>query len=107
MKKYKITCLKCDRSNEATITEARKGEFVIDLNSYHRRNPDSICIISGRYRGDMQFGWECTCGNTSIIARTEKSDIGSLLINGGAEAIKHIKMSLIETDEEKFSMDEM
>lgn len=103
-KKYRIKCLKCNGSNTALISEVRDGEFAIDLDTDHRKNP--IFIISGRYRGDMNYGWECACGNDSRLAREEFKDIDSLVINGGKQAIAHITQSLKVEDDKKFRMEE-
>src|SRR3990167_191520 len=107
MKKYKVTCLKCKGSNEAVITEVRKDDFSIDLNADHRRNPDNIHIISGRYRKDMNFGWECLCSNTSLLARQEFPEIKSLVSGGDESAIEKITKSLGVEDKKKFSMVEV
>lgn len=107
MKMYEITCLKCKGSNKAFITEVRPNEFEINLNADHKRNPDNIHIISARYRGDMNFGWECICGNTSILAREEFPDIKNLVINDSEQAISHITSSLTKTDNKKFKVVEL
>lgn len=103
-KKYNVTCLKCKKTNEVVITEVRANEFAIDLNNYHKRHPENVAIISGRYRGDMQFGWECMCGNDSRVARDEFQDISKLVINGSKQAIEKITNSLKITDSKKFKM---
>lgn len=108
-KKYKITCLNCKGSNEAIISEYGKAgqEYIIDLNTYHQKNPDKVCIISGRYRGDMHFGWECLCGNDSRVARLEVGDVDKLVINGGRSAIEKIVAGLKIADDKKFRMEQL
>lgn len=107
MKSYRVTCLNCKGSNVAIVI--RNGdEYIIDLNTDHRKDPNNIHIISARYRGDMQFGWECgSCGNTSIIARQEFPQIKELIINGGPSAIQKITNSLKVNDDKKFKMAEI
>lgn len=106
MKSYKITCLNCKGSNVAMIIN-KDGDQVIDLNHDHRRHPDNIHIISGRLRGDLQFGWECMCGNDSRLARQEFPAIRELVINGSEDAIKKITNSLKREDKKKFKMEEV
>lgn len=103
-KHYRVTCLNCNKSNVAIISEIRKDEFSVDLNKDHHRNPDNVNIISGRYRKDMDFGWECRCGNTSIVARSEFPDIEKLVINGGEATITKITNSLKIEDKKKFKV---
>lgn len=105
MKTYNVKCLKCKKSNEVIIKEDG-NDFIIDLDTYHKKNPDNINIISGRYRKDLKFGWECICGNTSIIARQEFRDIDSL-VPGGKDKTKiiiNLTNSLKHTDKQKFTM---
>lgn len=104
MQSYKITCLSCNGSNIAKISDYEDSK-IINLNDDHKRNPDKIFIISGRYRPDMQFGWECVCGNYSIVAPGEKNNLESLVSDGGASAVEKIKTSLKRSDESKFSME--
>lgn len=106
MKQYQVTCLNCKGSNIAIVTEVRSGEFEINLNADHRRDPDNIYIISARYRGDMNLGWECMCGNDSRLAREEFKDIKELVVNSGQHAIEHITNSLKKTDKQKFKVQE-
>lgn len=101
-KRYEVTCLRCKRTNLAVITKVRENDYSIDLNIGHRKNPDNIAIISGRYRADMDFGWECSCGNDSRIARSEIKDVQELVVNGGKSAIQKIIKGLAITDDKKF-----
>jgi len=101
--KYKIVCLNCKNYNYALIT-SYNNDYIIDLNTDHKERPKNINIVSARYRPDMSFGWECRCGNTSLVGRLEKNDIPKLVINGGVGAIKKITDSLRIEDKKKFSM---
>lgn len=109
MEQYKVTCLRCEGSNKVTITSMGKNgqEYMIDLNTDHRKNPRDVHIISGRYRGDMRFGWECICGQDSRISRQEAGDLDSLVVNGGKSAIEKIKQSLAIKDSDKFVMQKL
>ncbi len=107
MVSYIVRCLNCGGSNRAMITERKPGvEYIINLNDDHKANPDKIAIISGRYRPDMQFGWECgRCGNYSLVAPQEEKDIELLVTNGGASALEKIKTSLTKSNEQRFHME--
>lgn len=107
MKSYKVTCLNCDGSNIVKVTEVRTNEYQLDFNEDHFKNPDNIRIISGRYRPDMQFGWECICRNTSIVCREEFKDIKKLVPMGGKAEIERLTKSLATKDNKKFSMSEL
>lgn len=85
------------------VTQYGQDKYDLDLNTDHNENPDDINIISGRYRGDMQFGWECRCGNTSILAREEADNVRNLVPMGSEPAINRLVKSLKETDNKKFS----
>lgn len=104
MERYKITCLNCGGSNYATIYPAAQDQYVIDLNADHFKS-NNVAIISGRYRKDMKFGWECgLCQNTSLLAPQELPEINTLVINGSQEAVGRIVDSLKTNDDDKFSM---
>lgn len=103
-KSHRVTCLKCKGSNIARITPVGPNAYMIDLNKDHEENPKEIHIISGRFRTDLEFGWECMCGNDSRVARQEFQNIDKLVINGGESAIKKITDSLKITDQKKFKV---
>lgn len=64
---------------------------------------DHTPIIACRLRGDMNWGFECACGNDSRLAVEEKDDAG-LLIQGGEHALERLIDSLKVKDEKKFRM---
>lgn len=107
MKTLEITCLNCKGSNKAQIIETGEGEYLIDLNSDHKRNPDDINIISARYRTDMKFGWECKCGNTSIITKSELDNPKIPVIKSGDDAMAILLKSLEVKDVKKFKIVEL
>lgn len=59
--KYKITCLDCESTQVVDIDENRT------INWGHADR-----IISGRYRLDNQFGFQCLCGNNDLMSKQEK-----------------------------------
>lgn len=103
--KHKVTCLNCEGWNYVYIEDDHKGSYLLDFNRDHlEREP---FIISGRYRGDMEFGWECICGNTSLVARQEMKDVDKLVVGGGRSAIERIVNSLKVEDANKFKMEKV
>lgn len=84
---------------------------MVDLNEDHHKGDGSkIFIISARYRKDMQFGWECICGNTSIISAQEVNeldDIKKMMPMGAKSEIQRLAASLVTPDNKKFRMEEL
>lgn len=103
----KVTCLSCMGSNKVYINEPSPNQYIIDLNTDHRKNPKNVFIISGRFRSDLEFGWECMCGNTSIVSRLEQDSLKELVIKGNPQSIKRIAESLKIPDEMKFETVEL
>lgn len=102
MKTLRVTCQKCGGSNKAYIYPAGPASWMIDLNRDHAES-DKVVIISGRYRKDMKFGWECgVCGNDSRLSRQELPEIRELVVGGDQGTIDRIVTSLQDEDEEKF-----
>lgn len=107
----KVTCLSCMGSNKVYINETAPGQannqYIIDLNTDHKKNPKNVFIISGRFRSDLEFGWECVCGNTSIVSKLEKDSLNELVIKGNPQSINRIAESLKIPDEMKFETVEL
>lgn len=91
---YAVTCLKCKKTSRLAI-----------VNGTHIQYKDHLPIISSRLRGDMQWGFECACGNDSRVALQERKDIPMLVQNGGKEAIEQITESLKKSDKSKFRLE--
>lgn len=92
MKKYNVKCKQCQNSDNVIIDEAE--------NKIYWEN--NLNIISGRYRLDMQWGWQCKCGNNDIITKQEGREISNLQSPDPADISKVLK-SLIP-DKPKFAM---
>lgn len=60
-------------------------------------------IISGRYRLDMQWGWQCVCGNNDITTEQEEREISNLSAPDPVDISKVLK-NLIP-DKPKFKME--
>lgn len=91
MDKYLVTCEKCGGSDELSITSDNKNVF------YKDHTP----IISARFRPDLNWGFECTCGQDSRVAPQEKDNLETL-VRGGEHAIEAIAKALTPKNELKF-----
>lgn len=91
MDKYLVTCEKCGGSDELSITSDNKNVF------YKEHTP----IISARFRPDLNWGFECTCGQDSRVAPQEKDNLETL-VRGGEHAIASIAKALTPKNELKF-----
>jgi len=60
VKEYKVTCLKCKGFNILPIDDNRHVMW---------KNADRI--ISARYRLDNQWGFQCVCGQNSLLTKQE------------------------------------
>jgi hypothetical protein len=94
IKQYTITCLNCKGSSRINI--------VNDMNVMYI---DHTPIIACRLRGDLNWGFECVCGNDSRLAREEKDDAPMLMQQGSKEALDKLLASLKIEDEHKFVME--
>lgn len=92
--KYRITCLNCKGSSKIQIINDKDVIYV-----------DHVPIIACRLRGDLQWGFECQCGNDSRLAKEELSQIDNLVVKGSREAIQKIADSLKVKDKLKFNME--
>lgn len=64
VKEYKVTCLKCKQFNIVPIADDRSVMW---------KNTDRI--ISARYRLDNNWGFQCICGNNSLLSKQEEDGI--------------------------------
>lgn len=94
MDKYTVTCEKCGGHDELSFTPDRTV-------FYKEHTP----IISARYRPDMKWGFECTCGQDSRIAPQEKGQLDMLVRGSDPSTIQQIADSLTPKNELKFSME--
>lgn len=96
MDKYTVTCEKCGGHDELTITPDRTV-------FYKEHTP----IISARYRPDMNWGFECICGQDSRVAPQEKGQLNMLIKNASPATILDIAKSLTPKNELKFNMEKV
>lgn len=97
MKRFKVTCKECKRNDVVTIDEDR---HTIMLFEKQIRTP----LLSGRFRKDLNWGWECVCGNYSLLAEEEKADFNNL-VSGSPQRIADIAQMLKKPVANRFSME--
>lgn len=97
MKKYRVTCLKCEDNDVLTIDD---DNHVLMYN--HKVMLSNI--LSARWRGDKRWGFQCRCGNDNRLAAKEAGQFDQL-VQGDAVSVKHIRDSLKIPDEQQFAME--
>ena len=90
---YKVTCTKCGDSDLLKITADNTVFFT-----------KHVPIIAARFRPDLNWGFECQCGQDSRVAPEEVDQV-EILVTGGAHAVDAIKESLKIKDNTKFKME--
>lgn len=88
-----VTCLKCKGASHIKIINDNQVMYI-----------DHTPIIACRFRGDMQWGFECRCGNDSRLAREEADNAPMLMQAGSAQALQNLVDSLKIKDDRKFRM---
>lgn len=89
---YRVTCNKCKKSDD----------LAIDANNSIYWKPTNY-IISGRYRLDMNWGWQCSCGNNDLVTKQEHKHIKNLQAPDPADIGEVLKN--IMPDKPKFKME--
>lgn len=92
-KTYRVTCLSCKGHDDLKVTNDNKV-------FYTNHTP----IISARFRPDMNWGFECMCGNDSRLAIEEKNQLKTL-VRGSEHSIKRLARTLTRGNELKFKME--
>lgn len=93
---YRVTCESCKGSDIIKITEDRTV-------FYTEHTP----IISARFRPDLNWGFECLCGQDSRVAPEEKDSLGKIVKNATENMLKDIAKSLTPKNELKFKMEKL
>ena len=88
---YKVVCKNCKESEDIVID---------DQNNIYWKPVKYI--ISGRYRLDMNWGWQCLCGNNDLVTDQEEREIGNLSAPDPIDISKVLKS--IIPDKPKFEM---
>lgn len=68
MKTYLIKCLECRGERNIQVHQTAVGKR-IDWLEPQAPNPDTI--VSGRERLDGEFGFQCVCGNDTLLTKQE------------------------------------
>lgn len=97
MKMYKITCEECNATRKIGITATAIGDRIDWLDD----DPNEK-IVSGRQRLDGQFGFQCLCGNNSLLSTQEQRGITNK-VNPSPKEIQAIVNNL-RPEKTKFSM---
>lgn len=97
MKRYEVTCLKCKQSDTLLIEDA--DHAIINYGKGASTN-----LLSGRWRGDKSWGFECFCGNDNRVSKAEEQYLTELVTKGDKQSIDKIKASLKIDDKKQFSM---
>lgn len=90
--KYKVTCRNCKQFDVIQIDH--DTIIVWGKNTY---------IISGRKRLDMQWGFQCICGNNDIMTKQELRTVTDKTNPDPAEINQILKN--LKPDKPKFVMD--
>ena len=93
-KTYKVTCEKCGGHDNLKITDDKQV-------FYTEHTP----IISARFRPDMNWGFECLCGQDSRIALEEKDSLHAIVKNASPKTVNDLAKSLMPKSELKFKME--
>lgn len=97
MKRYEVTCLKCKQSDTLLIED--DSHAIINFGKGASTN-----LLSGRWRKDEKWGWECICSNDNRVSAQEKDFLSELVTKGDKQSIEKIKASLEIKDDTQFSM---
>jgi len=95
MDRYKVTCLKCKRSDYVSISPDKQLIF---------EGMMQTPFLAARWRTDSNWGFECSCGNDNRIALKEERFLDQL-VNGTPMGIEKIKASLKIPDVKQFSLE--
>lgn len=96
MTRYKVTCKNCKNFNIVPIEEKSR---TIKWEGCDR-------IISGRYRLDNQWGWQCLCGNNSLLTKQEDEYITDKT-NPDPKEIAEVINNLVVEKKQLFIMEKL
>lgn len=91
-KTYKVTCQACKGEDIIKITDSNQVFYT-----------NHVPIIAARLRPDMNWGFECQCGNDSRLAPEEKDQIG-FLVQAPKMTLAKMTRNLTTNNELKFRM---
>lgn len=70
--RYDVICGNCKAKREVAITTTPVGDIIdwLEDEKSHMQK-----IVSGRQRLDKEWGWQCLCGNNSLLTKQEDTYI--------------------------------
>lgn len=93
-KKFRVTCMNCKSNDLVTINEADRAVMWGHVDR----------IISARYRLDNSWGFQCICGQNSLMTKQEKDQITNYQ-NPDPKEISEILKNLIPEKRQYFKME--
>ena len=92
MSQYLVKCKKCKKENVITIND-NKVEY-----------PENNTLLSARFRADMQWGFECLCGNDTRLCKQEL-EVTNVQVKGSSkEVVEAVIDNLKATPDDSFIM---
>ena len=91
--KFRITCKHCDGSDILNLVSPQTVFF-------ERHTP----IIAARFRGDLQWGFQCTCGADSRLARSELAQADKLIVGPNKMTVDIVAQNISKNETEPFLM---
>lgn len=86
-KTYSVTCKKC------------KGHSIVVISNDNRIYWKKIgSVISGRFRLDGQWGWQCSCGINELMSQQESKEIADPVNPDPMDIEKIIKNLKVDTN---------
>lgn len=95
MNKYRVVCKTCRRGDVVTIDN--------DNRIFWQNNE---FIVSGRYRLDNNWGWQCLCGNNNLLTEQEAKEITNK-VNPDPNEINRIVQNIKLDKKTKFEMEKL
>tara|TARA_R110000868_G_scaffold51283_1_gene162833 strand:+ start:1505 stop:1846 length:342 start_codon:yes stop_codon:yes gene_type:complete len=71
-KHYQVICQECNGQRKVKIADTTIGKRIDWL---EEKQTEPFTIISGRERLDRYLGWQCLCGNNSLMTKQEQDTI--------------------------------
>lgn len=65
---YQVICQECNGQRRVKVSETSIGKRIDWL---EEKQKEPFTIISGRERLDRYLGWQCLCGNNSLLTQQE------------------------------------
>lgn len=90
---FVVTCLNCKGNSRLKI-----------MNDKDVLYEDHVPIIASRLRPDLEWGFECLCGNDSRLAEQERDQLDVLVSGASKQTLEKLAANLARKNEKRFSM---